>query len=141
MKKLLILIGFLLFAASFASAQAVVNMPLAVGDTLINTGTVTKYVTATGGYSGASITVHCTVQSGTGAGTVVLYGSNDIGANPVYTAIGSSYTITNVANNGITFNVPAPLPYSLKILGTGSGTESTLITVYYRLPYYQIPTH
>lgn len=137
MKKLLTIALLFVAATTFAQKGSAVKLPLAIGDTLTNTGTVTKTLNLTGGYNGTSITVHCKVLSGTGAGTVVISGTNDGGTNPVYTAIGSSYTITNVADNGITFYVTSPLPQKIKILATGSGTESTIISVWYRTPIFQ----
>src|ERR1700688_4205489 len=108
-------------ATTFAQKGSAVKLPLAVGDTIINTGTVSKYITLSGGYNGTSIQVIVSLLSGTGAGTVQLQGSLD-GVN--YVNLGSAFTITNTATQSQIFYVSSPLPYKIKILGTGSGTES-----------------
>lgn len=134
MKKIL----FILIAAlsvSFAShAQFATVMPLATGDTLVDAGTSAKVITSTGGYSGIAVEVLLSKQSGTGAGTVKLMGSND-GSN--YTQIGNSYTITDVASQSTMFYVTGPLPVYIKVLATGSGTEHVVQTVKYVQRKYQ----
>jgi hypothetical protein len=133
MKKILfVLIALIGFTA--VNAQRATVMPLAVGDTIANTGTASKIITITGGYSGAAIQVVLTKISGTGAGTVKLMGSND---NTNFTQIGSSFTITDVASQNTVFYVSAPLPVYVKVLATGSGTESVLQSVSYVLRKYQ----
>lgn len=137
MKKILFLLlvsfSFLLSNAQSGTGSAV-KMPLVQGDTVVNTGTASKVITISGGYSGAAVQVKLVLLSGTGAGTVGLYGSND---NTNFTQIGSNFTITNVATQSTMFYVAAPLPNYLKVLVTGSGTESIVQTVYYRIPKYQ----
>lgn len=122
-----------LLITSQTQAQRATVIPLAVGDTLTDAGTASKVITATAGYSGAAVQVVLTKFSGTGAGTVVIQGSND-GTN--YETIGSSFTITNVSSQNHTFYVAAPLPVYLKVLATGSGTESVLLQVKYVLRKY-----
>lgn len=135
MKKYLLLIVFALtvFAAQAQKGSAV-KLPLAVGDTITNTGTVSKFITVTGGYSGVSLQYNVHKLSGTGAGTIQLYGSLD---GVTYVAIGSASTITNVADQAFTQYVASPLPSKLKILATGSGTESAVLSVWYRTPIFQ----
>lgn len=116
------------------SAQHAVHMPLVAGDSIVNTGTASKVIPLTAGYSGIAVEVLLTKNSGTGAGTIKLQGSND-GTN--YTQIGSTFTITDVATQSTMFYVVAPLPQYIKVLGTGSGTENVTLSVYYRLPYFQ----
>lgn len=127
MKKILIL-GLLICSFAMVNAQRATLMPLVAGDTIVNTGTVAKIFTATAGYSGAAVQVVLSKISGTGAGTVQLYGSLD-GTN--YTAIGSAYTITDVATQSQVFYVTAPLAVYIKVLATGSGTESVKMRTYY----------
>ncbi|HEY4112193.1 hypothetical protein [Puia sp.] len=136
MKKLLFLVAFLAGLASATHAQKAVTLPLAAGDTITNTGTASKVIELTSGPSGIAVQVVLTKLSGTGAGTVVLQGCND-GVN--YTAIGSAFTITNVTTQSTMFYVAAPVPRFVKVLATGSGTESVVQTVIYRAPRYQAP--
>jgi len=135
MKNLFLVAAFLVGLASAAHAQEVVTLPLAAGDTIVNTGTAAKILKTTGGASGAVIQVVLTKLSGTGAGTVQLQSSLD-GTN--YVNVGSAYTITNVATQSTIFTVTAPIPKYLKVLATGSGTESVVQSVLYRLPRFQV---
>ena len=136
MKKIAFL---LLIAVSFAvqsHAQSATLMPLVAGDTITNTGTVSKVVTVTSGSSGIYLQAIIKLLSGTGAGTAQLMGSLD-GIN--FTNIGSAYTITNTTTQNAVFSIVAPVPQYVKILFTGSGTESAQVRVYYRSPRYQAP--
>lgn len=133
MKKLL-LCSLLAMAAIFAQAQSSTLMPLIAGDTIVNTGTVTKTVTVTTAPSGIFLQATLTKISGTGAGTAQLQFSLD-GVN--YVNSGSAYTITNTATQAAQFTVTAPVPQYVRILFTGSGTESVQVRVYYRAPKYQ----
>lgn len=133
MKKFFVLAALVL--AGFASqAQVSTLMPLVAGDTIVNTGTVTKTIRVTTGPSG--IFIHCTLTkiSGTGAGTAQLQLSLD-GTNFVNS--GSAYTITNTATQVAQFSLTAPIPEYVRILFTGSGTESVQVRTYYRAPKYQ----
>ena len=135
MKKLFSL--FACFAVVTACvAQDAVLMPLAAGDTITNTGTASKVLPVTSGNSGVVFHVVYTKISGTGAGTTQLQGSND-GVN--YVNIGSAYTITNVTTQSTLFTIAAPTPKYLKLLSTGSGTESVQVRYWYRSPKYQSP--
>lgn len=135
MKKILAILSFLMAFAATSYGQRATVMPLAAGDTVVNTGTAAKVITATAGYGGAAVQATISLLSGTGAGTVGLYGSND-GTN--YVQIGSNYTITNTASQTTMFYVSTPLPVYLKVLATGSGTEQAVITVKYVLRKYAV---
>jgi hypothetical protein len=134
MKKILSIL-LVALSVSFAShAQFATTMPTIAGDTIIDAGTSSRVISATGGYSGASIQVVLTKVSGTGAGTVKLMGSND---NTNFTQIGSSFTITDVASQNTVFYVAAPLPVYLKVLATGTGTEHVAQVIKYVFRKYQ----
>ena len=133
MKK--ILFALVLLTLMFgASAQTATTLSLAAGDTLTDAGTSAKTIKITGGYSGVAVQVTLTKLSGTGAGSVVIQGSND---GSKYTTIGSAYTITNTSSQSTMFYVTAPVPVYLKILATGSGTESVVQTVSFVARKYQ----
>jgi hypothetical protein len=135
MKKLFILCAMLVVATGvFAQKGVAVKLPLAVGDTIVNTGTVTKILSLTGGYNGAAVQVVLSKISGTGAGTVQLSGSLD-GVN--YVNIGTAFTITDVATQSQVFYVTSPLANKIKVLCTGSGTEAVKVAVWYRTPVFQ----
>lgn len=134
MKKLLFIAFMFAGIAAHAQKGSGVVLPLAVGDTIKNTGTVSKYLTFTGGYNGTSVQVVLNKISGTGAGTVQLQGSVD-GVN--YVNLGSAFTITDVATQSQVFYVTNPLPYKIKVLCTGSGTEAVQVRVWYRTPTFQ----
>jgi hypothetical protein len=135
MKKFLFLVVACL--AGFVSrtlAQEVVTIPLTAGDTITNTGTSSKIIKSTTGAAGLVVQVVLTKLSGTGAGTVQLQQSLD-GTN--YVNLGSAFTITNVTTQSTVFSVASPVPKFIKVLATGSGTESVVQTVLYRAPRYQ----
>lgn len=134
MKKLIFIALMFVAATTFAQKGSPVKLPLAVGDTITNTGTVSKFITLSGGYNGTAIQVNIALISGTGAGTVQMQGSLD---GVTYVNIGSAFTITNVANQSQVFYIANPLPYKLKVLCTGSGTESAQVSVWYRTPVFQ----
>lgn len=135
MKKLLSLV-LVLGVMTSCLAQDAVQLPLALGDTIVNTGTSSKVLTVTSGPSGVYMQAIFNKISGTGAGTAQLQGSLD-GVN--YVNIGSAYTITNVTTQTTTFSIAAPVPKYLKVLNTGSGTESVQVRYWYRAPKYQSP--
>lgn len=134
MKKLFLflLVSVLAFGANAQFGRAY-TIPLALGDTVVNTGTAAKVITITGNYAGTAIEVYLTKLSGTNGGTVGLYGSND-GTN--YTLIDTAYTITTATTQSVMFYRAAPLPVYLKILATGTGTMSTVLTVKYVIRKY-----
>jgi NADPH-dependent 2,4-dienoyl-CoA reductase/sulfur reductase-like enzyme len=136
MKKLFSFLLCVAFAA-VTFAQDAVLLPLAAGDTIVNTGTSSKVLIVTSGPSGVYLqAIFNKISGATVAGTAQLMGSLD-GTN--YTNIGSAYTITNVTTQNAVFSVAAPVPKYLKILNTGSGTESVQVRYYYRAPKYQSP--
>lgn len=123
----------LAFLSTPSFAQSPITMALAAGDTCVNTATITRIIGGakfTGAYKGIAVQVVISKISGTGAGTLTLQGSLD-GTN--YVAIGSAYTITNVATQSITFYVAAPIPAYVRVSTTGSGTESIVQTYLYKL--------
>lgn len=134
MKKLLFLFAAITLITATCFSQVSVKLPLAAGDTIVNTGTSSKVLQITTAPSGVVLHVVLTKISGTGAGTTVCQGSLD-GVN--YVTIGSSYTITNTATQSTVFYITAPVPQYLKILSTGSGTEAVQQVVWYRAPKYQ----
>ena len=134
MKKLILIvvIGFLFVTQSFA--QSATTIPLAVGDTVVNSGTASKTISSTGGYAGVVITPIITKQSGTIAGTVILYESID-GTN--YKSTGDTLTLGNTADNRTSWHKTSPLNVYYKITSAGSGTMAGLFTVKYVFRKYQ----
>lgn len=128
MKKLFALVLVVIGLSLTSQAQQVTLMPLAAGDTVVNAGTAAKVINATAGYQGIAIQAKATEISGTSAGTIQIQGSLD-GSN--YTNIGSAYTVTDVASQSTMFYVTGPLPRYIKVLQTGSGTMSSVLTVRY----------
>lgn len=123
------LIGLFAALAFTVQAQRAALLPLVLGDTIVNTGTVTKTLPAlTAGYNGLILQMNLTKLSGTGAGTVQLQTSLD-GVNWVNS--GSAFTITNVASQAALFTITAPVPVYCRLLCTGSGTESVQTNTYY----------
>jgi len=116
-----------------AKAQQATTIPLAVGDTVANSGTANKVIKLTAGYAGIAVTAIATELSGTSGGTIAVYGSPD-GTN--YDIIGSAYTVTDVALQSKTFYITAPVPVYVKVLQTGTGTMSSKLTVKYVLRKY-----
>lgn len=133
MKKILLLGVMILGLFTISKAQNATLIPLAAGDTAVNTGTASKVINATAGYQGIVIQAKATEISGTSAGTIKVQGSLD-GTN--YTDIGSAYTVTDVVSQSTMFYVSGPLPRYIKVLQTGSGTMSSILTVRYVLRKY-----
>lgn len=133
MKQFRIFLFVLAFGlVSFATqAQRASLLPLVAGDTIVNTGTVTKTFPAlTTSYAGLMAQINLTKISGTGAGTAQLQISLD---NVNWINSGSAFTITNVASQSSTFSLTYPIPVYARILFTGSGTESVQVVVFYVL--------
>lgn len=130
MKKILLLVVMLGALFSSTQAQNATLIPLAAGDTAVNTGTASKVIRVTAGYYGIVIQAKATEISGTSAGTIKVQGSLD-GTN--YTDIGSAYTVTDVASQSTMFYVTTALPTYIRVLQTGSGTMSSILTVRYVL--------
>lgn len=127
MKKL-ILILIIGLQGLIASAQRATLMPLVAGDTVANTGTVTKVLTFTAGYEGVAIQPVLTKLSGTAAGTVILYESLD-GVN--YKSTGDTLTVTNVTTNTAVWKKLAPVPVYYKVIAGGATTVSAVLRIYY----------
>ena len=128
MKNLICLFAAFALCAS-AIAQNATPMPIVAGDTITNTGTVTKALPKlTGGYAGVMLQMNLTKISGTGAGTVQLQSSLD---NVNWVNTGSAFTITNVTTQSAQFTVTAPVAVYVRLLCTGSGTESVATQTYY----------
>lgn len=136
MKKLIFSLAFVLIGlTSFAQFGTGAKLPLAIGDTIKNATTVSKFISATGGYSGSVIQVLATGQTGTVAGTARLFGSTDgvtyDRINPTDSVILSATTLH------YSFKVDGPLPPKIKVQVVGTGTQNTLISVWYVLRKYQ----
>jgi len=131
MKKLMIIAALAFGMNVQATAQSAIKMPTVVGDTLTNAGTVTKTLPAlTGAYAGVMLQTVLTKLSGTAAGTVQLYGSLD-GVN--YVPVDSVKTITNVTTQSFLHVCRVPIVQYLRLIYTGSGTQSTKTTTLYKL--------
>lgn len=115
-----------------------VKLPLAIGDTILNTSTVSKVFTATGGYSGTVVQVVLVSQTGTPAGYVKLYGSTDNGTTyDLITTAADSLAIGTTALH-YTWRIAGPLPPYIKVkAGAAAGTQHTLVKVWYVLRKYQ----
>lgn len=127
MKKFLVL-AVVILAMFSTHAQRATVIPLAAGDTVVNTGTANKVITLTAGYSGVAIQPILTKVSGTVAGTVILYKSLD-GTN--YVSAGDTITNANQTTNTAVWQKTSPVPVYYKVLATGSGTMSAILTVKY----------
>lgn len=118
-----------------------VKLPLAVGDTLGKGSASTqtnKFISATGGYSGAVIQVVLTSQSGTPAGGVALWGSTDNGVTyDRILATAADSLVQGATALHYTWKIIGPLPPKIKIHANNSGTQNTLLTVWYVLRKYQ----
>lgn len=135
MKKAIFLSLFSLLLAFIGHAQFSNVLPLVTGDTIVNTGTVTKTLPQiTSGISGVVLQANITVLSGTGAGTAQLQVSLD---NSRWVNTGTAYTITATATQATQFTITAPVPQYVRILFTGSGTETAQVRVWYREPPFQ----
>ena len=131
MKNLVFLFALVIGLVFQSQAQRATTIPLAAGDTAVNTGTASKVISPiTSSYSGIVIQAKATELSGTSAGTIKIQGSLD-GTN--YDDIGSAYTVTDVASQVKSFYIVAPLPVYIKVLQTGSGTMSSVLSVKYVL--------
>jgi len=117
------------------SAQQPTKMPLVAGDTVVNTGSVTKAFTVTAGYSTLGVQANLVKISGTVAGKVYLQSCLD---NSHFTTT-DSVTVTDIAVNTIRFSKPAPSDTYYRVVATGSGTMSAVLTVYYVPKKYQTP--
>lgn len=128
MKKLLFLFALVVSLTISATAQRATLMPLVTGDTMANTGTVTKVMTFTAGYDGIVIQPVLTKLSGTVAGTVVLYESLD-GTN--YKSTGDTLTLANATTNTVVWKKASPVPVYYKTITSGATTVSAVMRTYY----------
>ena len=147
MKNILIILAFLLIGvASKAQFGSAATFPLVQGDTLTNTDTIAKVITASAGYNAIGIQVKVNVLSGTLAGKVYLYASMDtrnyalidsasyasVPAGATNSVFGPSAGYTHVA---ILNETKAPFTRYL-IAPVSSGTVSAPIQVSYTLRKY-----
>lgn len=115
------------------SAQRATLMPLVAGDTVVNAATVNKTFTVTAGYSVVGIQFVLTKISGTVAGTVTPQVSLD-GTNYITLPGASAHTSTDVATNSNAWYITGGVPWQyIRVKGTGSGTMSAQLRVYYVL--------
>lgn len=141
MKKLILIA--LMFAGIAAHAQfgSGVKLPLAIGDTLGKGTAATqtnKFISATGGYSGGVIQVVLTSQSGTPAGGISLYQSVDgVTYNRLLPSSAADSLVLGATSLSYTWKITGPLPPMIKVHATNSGTQNTLVKVWYVLRKYQ----
>lgn len=128
MKKffyLFLAVVLIMTTASVAKSQVVrfrSDSTGAVYDTTSGSSTESQYAVFNGTGKSVAVQVMWTRLSGTAAGTMYLYASND-GSN--YVATGDSATISNAASGGVLLKTFAPLPWLyLKVVYAGSGTMS-----------------
>jgi len=127
---ILILFLSVISMSGFAQFGKAVQMPVVAGDTIVNTGSCSKIITATAGYNAIAIQPVFTKGTGTIGGTSILYGSLD-GVN--YVATGDTLTMTNQTTNTAIF-VHATTPYCFyKLVTTGTGTMNGRLKVWYTL--------
>lgn len=128
MKNIFILIALVIGLNTITRAQSATLMPLQEGDTIVNTGSVSKTFKATAGYSAVGVQPVVTKISGTVGGSAILYYSLD-GTN--FTSTGDTLTLANVATNSKVFgHITTPGVY-YKVIATGTGTMSAQLRVYY----------
>ena len=140
MKKFSLLIVFALTVfAAHAQFGSGVKLPLAVGDTILNTTTVSKVFMATGGYSGTVVQAVCVSQSGTPAGSAKLYGSTDNGVTYTLLTTTADSLALGATSLSYTWRIAGPLPPYIKVVAKGNGgsTQHTLVNVWYVLRKYQ----
>lgn len=127
----------LMILTSLAFSQSAVQMPLKAGDTLSAVSavdTVTRYISATAGYSAMAIQVIATKQSGTVSAKAYLYGSLD-GTN--YTLTDSSAAFTDITTN-VAYFTKVTTPYTkykvqVRPATTVATTQGVLVTIWYVL--------
>jgi hypothetical protein len=136
MKKLisLMLVAFVALA-TFGQYGTAYQFPVVAGDTITNTGTANKVITATGGYSDIAIQVVLTKVSGTAAGTVKVEGTLD-GTN--YYALGDTLAGRDAATVTKIFTHSGTPYVKYKVTFTGAGTMVTKWKVWYTLRKRQV---
>jgi len=134
-----------LFVARPAQAQfsGSYTFPLVAGDTLNNTDTVFKTITASTGYKDLGVQVELKKISGTVAGKLILWGSMD-GINYVatdsmsYVVTTPSSLITPTFDNQAYVTKSGTPFYKYAILATSTGTVSAQVRVSYMLRRQQV---
>lgn len=114
-------------ASYVAQAQNARQLSLVAGDTVSNTGTVTKYIPVTAGYSVVAMQPVLTKIDGTVAGKIYLVARLD-GTNWVRI---DSVTSLNTAINTTLFTRGAPGGTQYGIQAVGSGTMNAQLKVWY----------
>ena len=130
MKKILFLASLVIGFVSMASAQRATLMPLVAGDTIVNTGAVTKTFTASAGYSALGVQPVVTKISGTVGGTLFLYQSLN-GSD--YVKSGDSLNLANVATNTVFWSHQTVPGVYYRVIATGTGTMSAVLRLNYVL--------
>lgn len=116
MKRIISLLVVMVGLTISANAQKAVMQPVAVGDTIITSGstdTVFHYVDATAGYSAMTIHINGTKLSGTTALKAYLATSGDNGAS--YVVTDSSVAFTDVAVIQFSKTPPAFSRYQIQV--------------------------
>lgn len=110
-----------------AQAQSPTKLPVVSADTLVNADTTSKVIAITGGFSTISIQPIITKRTGTVAGKVYLYGSVD-GTNYI---VSDSLTLSDVSKNtAIWIKTPPAVGY-YKITAITSGTQNSVLNLWY----------
>ena len=122
--KNLIIAFLMLFLTVATNAQTKISMksttyPTQTLDTVTNAGTRTQRIVLTDYNDVITIQPTFTKISGTAAGTATLQGSiNGVG----WSAIGSAYTVTNVASQTTSFSVNPSIYNYYQLVYVGTGT-------------------
>lgn len=133
MKKTILMLMLMVFTLGLMAQATVFTFAVgttAKGDTVENTGSITKPITLTKNFTAGSIQVVNTKVSGTVAGTSILQYSVD-GTNwKTFDSVGDTLTNTNVATNSKIWDLnPVLYPY-YRVVTTGSGTMKALTRAY-----------
>lgn len=130
MKKMILFLALVVGLTAVTKAQ-VITMPLAAGDTVVNTATITKTFGITGDYKGIVVQAKWTEISGTTAGTIKMQASMD---GTLFTDVASQTgSATDVVSGQLLFYATAPLARYYRVTWTGTGTMSDVLTVRYRI--------
>lgn len=131
MKKLILLI-LLIFTLCIVTTSTTYAQPkqlwsVKAGDSLINTDTLVKYFNLTDDYASVVISQKVSKVSGTVAGTIHLYSSNDNSNWEVRDSLVLADQATNVKN----WRFTAPADYYWKIEYISAGTQAYIPRVYF----------
>lgn len=121
----MMLMSMILFASN-SKAQYATLIPLTAGDTITNTGSASKLITLTAGYSGVCIMPAYKKISGTNAGNIVLYQSLN---NVDFRSTGDTLKLST--DSVAVWNKASPVPVYYKVQGTGSGSMAGWLRVHY----------